>query len=312
MARSKNKKAVWVGLLMILFLVFPFVGLAQNGDYELLAPLPNLEKVSQNNPLGTYIPYIFRLAIGLAAVAAVVMIVLGGVQYMTTDAIQGKEQGKARIKNAIIGLVLVISAWLILNTINPNLLDIDLTIEPAVVSKPAGGSVQLGGEASAGTGQILQGYALTENEVQKHHEMVNDLKKYGVGINNNGKPCANGETSGCTNLVGMTSATYQGLKDLSAALGCKSGDNKECIVVTGGTEGGHRSHGPSKNPVDLRIDAVLDKYVEDYKIKTFENGKEVANPRQSTYGPVYTVKVGNRNATFLKESNPPHWHVVFE
>jgi RHS repeat-associated protein len=49
------------------------------------------------------------------------MIVIGGFQYISSDAIMKKSEGKQRIQDAVIGLVLVISAWLILNTINPNL-----------------------------------------------------------------------------------------------------------------------------------------------------------------------------------------------
>jgi hypothetical protein len=66
------------------------------------------------------------------------MIVIGGFQYISTDAIQKKSEGKERIKNAVLGLVLVISAWLILATINPNLLNINLNIESVTTTAPTG------------------------------------------------------------------------------------------------------------------------------------------------------------------------------
>jgi hypothetical protein len=96
----------------------------------------------------------------------------------------------------------------------------------------------------------------------------------------------------------MPASTYNGLKDLRAA--CPT-----CgITVSGGTEGGHKSHGPNLPPVDLRDnDTNLTNYIMNNKIKP---------PQQTTLGPIYTSKVGNRNATFLRESTPPHWHVVFE
>jgi len=61
---------------------------------------------------------------------AVIMIIWGGIQYMSTDAISGKSEAKNTIQNAIWGLLLAISAWLILNTINPDLVKFNLNIEP--------------------------------------------------------------------------------------------------------------------------------------------------------------------------------------
>ncbi|KKP56254.1 MAG: hypothetical protein UR80_C0048G0004 [Parcubacteria group bacterium GW2011_GWB1_35_5] len=111
-------------------------------DYTLLTPLPGLSKtLSGDNVLGTYLPAIFKIAIGLAVVAAVLLIVIGGIQYITTDAIQGKSQGKERIKNAIFALIFIISAWLILYTINPKLLTLNLNISPVTITAPAGGTL---------------------------------------------------------------------------------------------------------------------------------------------------------------------------
>lgn len=104
-------------------------------EYTVLAPLPGTTKAdSLKTDLPTYLPGIFNLAIGLSAAFAVFMIVLGGFQYMSTDALQKKQDGKQRIQNAIYGLFLVIGAWLILYTINPNLLKLDLNIESVSIS----------------------------------------------------------------------------------------------------------------------------------------------------------------------------------
>jgi hypothetical protein len=63
-----------------------------------------------------------KIVIGFGAVLAMVMIVMGGIEYMTDELISGKEAGKERIRNAILGLLLALGAYLILNTINPQLL----------------------------------------------------------------------------------------------------------------------------------------------------------------------------------------------
>jgi hypothetical protein len=54
------------------------------------------------------------------------MIVMGGIQYMTSELVSGKAAGKETIMQAILGLLLALGAYAILNTLNPDLLDIGL------------------------------------------------------------------------------------------------------------------------------------------------------------------------------------------
>lgn len=51
---------------------------------------------------------------------------MAGIQYMTSDFISSKEEAKNSITNVIFGLLLALGAWLILNTINPDLLNVCL------------------------------------------------------------------------------------------------------------------------------------------------------------------------------------------
>jgi len=127
MRKTILKIGIFVMLAMIILPVLK-VSAAEN-DYTVLAPLPGIGDKGGTTNLQSYIPAIFSLAIGLSAVAAVLMIVIGGFQYMSADAIMKKTAGRQRIQNAIIGLVFVITAWLILHTINPNLLTLNLNID---------------------------------------------------------------------------------------------------------------------------------------------------------------------------------------
>ena len=61
-----------------------------------------------------------------SAVLAMVMIVIGGIEYMTSELVSSKKAGIERITNAILGLLIALTAFLILNTINPNLLNVCL------------------------------------------------------------------------------------------------------------------------------------------------------------------------------------------
>ncbi len=110
------------------------------GSYTLLEPLPCSPGLTQgtnitcngnqltNPSISGYLQYMFNLFIAIAAVAAVFMIVLGGFEYMTSDAIQGKSDGKEKIGNAIKGLLMVVCSYLILRSINPQFVDIPSNI----------------------------------------------------------------------------------------------------------------------------------------------------------------------------------------
>lgn len=141
-----TKKIVFTNLLVIclVFFIFPLASLAEEltpSNYTPLAPLPGTtvtvggEEVAE---LNTYIPGIFRLTIAIAGALAIIMIVVGGVEYLSTDAISGKTEGKSKITNALIGLLLAISAFIILNTINPQILNFDLSIKrpPEILPPP--------------------------------------------------------------------------------------------------------------------------------------------------------------------------------
>jgi hypothetical protein len=91
-----------------------------DGEYNLLAPLPGMEKAPKN--IGDYFNTIFNIAIGLCAVLAVVMIVIGGIQYMGSESIFGKTEAKGQITRAILGLIIALGSFALLNTIDPNLL----------------------------------------------------------------------------------------------------------------------------------------------------------------------------------------------
>jgi hypothetical protein len=108
--------------------------------YEFLAPIPGFGVEQKDSAgvgtgrvtvdlstlsLGDYLNQIFQIALGILMVLAVIMIVVGGVQYMTSEAIFQKTEAKDTITKAVTGLILGLGIFVILNTINPRLLEID-------------------------------------------------------------------------------------------------------------------------------------------------------------------------------------------
>lgn len=299
--KNRFKKIIPLFILSFVFLFFTsfYVVNAQVSDvsdnYKLLAPIPCVggpgtcgDANIQETNLEKYIPGIFNLAIGFSAAFAVLNLVWGGFQYLSTDAIQKKSEGRGRLVHSIQGLVLVIAAWLILNTINPNLLDINLSLENLSVKAPFGDSGTISG--------YREGTPLSADQVVASDQARSVLKAAGIEVY--AGPCLVGQTKNCVNLNGLPDSASLGLLTIKNT--CPT-----CgITITGATEGGHVTHGVGKPIVDIRSsDTQLNNYI-------INNQTSV---RQTSLGPEYTVQISStQTATFLRESSPPHWHVTFK
>ena len=102
-------------------------------------PLVEIEGITSSSAtnytdlLVQYAKGLYRMGVGLAAALAVMMLIFGGFEYATTDAIGGKEEGKEKIRNAIGGLLLALFSFLILQTIDQRLINLNLDLGDDVV-----------------------------------------------------------------------------------------------------------------------------------------------------------------------------------
>ncbi len=91
-------------------------------DESYLAPLPGLSNATPpENRLKGFLQGLFQVLIIIAGILAVIMIVIGAITYLSTDAFSGKSEGKEMMLNAVFGLILALGGWIIINTINPKL-----------------------------------------------------------------------------------------------------------------------------------------------------------------------------------------------
>lgn len=97
-------------------------------------PLVNLP--DQSGPIDTsgtnlskYLSGLYAFGVAAAAGLAVIMVILGGIQYITSVAGEGKSGGKQRITSAILGLLLALGSYIILNTINKDLLKLSFDLK---------------------------------------------------------------------------------------------------------------------------------------------------------------------------------------
>lgn len=114
---------------LILSCLFVFVPMVYVGAAEPLTYVPLEGKAFEGffdsgakaGDLGQFLGALFKFGLAIAAALAVVMIVWGGVEIMLSDSVMTKTDGKKRVEDAIWGLLLALVSWLILWTINPDL-----------------------------------------------------------------------------------------------------------------------------------------------------------------------------------------------
>ncbi len=97
-------------------------------------PIPGVELSSAFRESGTltipwlaqYVGGVYTFLLSIAGMVAGVMMVIGGFQYVTSGGDKTRiSAGKQRIVNALTGLVLAFSSYVILYTINPNLVSFE-------------------------------------------------------------------------------------------------------------------------------------------------------------------------------------------
>ncbi len=266
--------------------------------YCALSPLPGVSDVTGKTNLNTYIKGMFQLAIGLAGVLAVLRIITGGITYMTTEAFEGKSDAKDTIRDAIVGLLLAISAYTILATVNPKLVNFEFGIEGLRLGPPISSNGGTGVVAGPSAGKVWGDSG--GDSIDRNH-----LKNVGIIFNNFN--CVRVGDTGCTSVLDIGPTVINGLETLKKSCG-------SCTVrITGGTEywlHGNRSteidknptaHKPGGNVVDLSLDPALQAFLKKNGAPTTNSG---CAPGDEKY--VYN------NDTYVKETpNLDHWHVCF-
>ena len=147
-------------ILIVVVLLLPTDVQAQT--METFKQLPFWDKTGS----ASYIEALYKLAISLAAVLVVLRLIWAGVQYMLSEMVTSKQKAKETIQSALLGLLIILGAVTILNTINPRLTNLDVIGSGPTVAVSGGevkpfrvnlkvGDVLSVGEISAGCSGIL-------------------------------------------------------------------------------------------------------------------------------------------------------------
>lgn len=146
-------KKTLFAILLVATLGLPFFAHADVPPFQPIVPIPNITTVDGGVTFSQYVNEIFKISISLGAILAVLMIVYGGFEYMTSEALGGKKGGLSKIQNAFLGLLLLVSVVIILQIINPCILEISVfTREGGTCSPPTVAPALTNATQSGGTG----------------------------------------------------------------------------------------------------------------------------------------------------------------
>jgi hypothetical protein len=265
--------------------------------YTLLAPLPcdssttpgcvdgqlrTYDPNASENNIGSYLNLMIKIFIGICAVLAVIMIVMGGVEYMTSELVGNKEHGKNQITHAIFGLILALAAWTIINQINPDILKTDLkNLTTQTVE------VDLNADVPQTYDPVTKKYPGGYTYGNPWDDTVAPLATLPYGVTVYNRQCTFLGDTGCTSTRGLDVKPVQAIQ-----YGCKC-----ALQISGGTESwlhggktGNTTHALGSGTVDLLPSTELNRYI--------------AGDKPLTYFARYTN--GIDGISYLWESN--HWH----
>jgi len=179
---------------------------------------------------GAYIKNLYTIGVGIAGVLAVIMIIIGGIEFITSAANpSGRTDARKRIWAAVGGLLIALLSYIILNTINPNLVKFDISIGGTGGGAPSSASGGGGGTLTGGSPPLASsgaGSGLSDEVVRA------ELAKNNVKWNND---CVNGNTGTCFN--GLHPTLINEMTSLQENIGCADPTAcKSYVIATGATE----------------------------------------------------------------------------
>src|SRR3989338_3008258 len=285
--------------LASVFILLPSAAFAQTTGQVDFTNVPDIA-----SPQGTagagfigWIQSFYQFSLIAGVFLAVVVIAWAGLRYaLAAGNPSGQSDARDQILQALLGLILLFGAYLILYTINPNLINLSLpTLSSVSVSAPAAtrGGTPVGSTGGWGTGGSYDGGAGGTSGGAGASSCFNCLTDAQVrqSFGQNGIQIKTG--AGAARVEGLQQSIVNAVLDLKS--NCPSCE----IMVTEGTGGGHQtgtySHANGYK-VDLRLNDTLNRYLE--KSENFVGVR-------SDGAPMYR---GPGGAIYAKEHN--HWDVV--
>ncbi len=251
----KNKKLI-IFAIVSNFILSVNLALAAY-SYTPMEKIPGFEGEPTDFP--NFLLSITKFAIWTIGIAALLMITIGGFWYMTSAGnVSQAETAKRIITDAILGLIIALSAWLLLFVINPDLVKVNIVFKPvAAPQNPPSPTIPLDSSEKPPTGIISWP---TSELTPKDSDLRLQLAE--IGINVNKSNCTYVNQKNCTSLDGLP-ININKFKSIKSRIGE--------FTITGGTEYWlHKSHGPGKPIIDIwpsvpknQWDNILNKLIQE-------------------------------------------------
>lgn len=217
---------------------------------------------------------VLKWLIGVLFVVFAILIAVGGFEMVTSGGNPAaKTSAKSKITNALIGILILLAGWLLVDTLIRGLLSdgsgkIDgrfwYEVEcvgqnvPTLVREADDPSYTYDkepGNSSGGAGSTIPP-PTGGSSIPAHDAAWAMLNPDGFSIVSSGN-CVDPSKSRCTSLAGVRDTTISRLNQLQSAAG-------EKLVITGGTETGHATMPYSHSngyKIDLRPSTKLNEYI---------------------------------------------------
>ncbi|MEI9966467.1 MAG: hypothetical protein WDN67_02305 [Candidatus Moraniibacteriota bacterium] len=227
-------------------------------------PLENIPFLESTGDFSAYFKGVYQLALVLIVLSAIFMLTVGGFMYLTSAGnTSSVSSAKKVLRDSLLGLVLALAAVLILNIINPDLTNLSIqSLSPVSLGGGGTGSDGGGGGSSGGGSGSFAAKEFSGAQVETDASARTKLQQNGIGVNK--ANCSSSGQTNCTSLDGIPSSTIAWLIDVKRECGCN-------LVVTGGTEAGHATHGPGRAAVDIGRNPVLAFMQKQSKIDSSKN-----------------------------------------
>ena len=136
-AKKRMNILILVTFLALLPLLFALPVFAQN--YVSLSGIPQIEGNANNRDLSGLLKAIYLIVVSVGSLLAVIKIAIAGVKYSMSEVVTSKQDAKNDIIGALFGLAILLLPYVVLSTIYPGLVNLDIlrNVSPAVNTNPS-------------------------------------------------------------------------------------------------------------------------------------------------------------------------------
>lgn len=274
-------------ILGVLFAVIPVIALAWNIGDRLVPCGTSTSPDAKCNLCHLFVlgqNIVDFLTKVIAPSLAVLAFAWAGFKILISGGSPGKRQeGIKIIRDTVIGLLIVFGAWIIIN---------ELLLFFANSLYKTGGAMPW--DTITCIAPVTIAPLVPSVAYDKEGSERIALNAAGIAVKTNYCTTFDGPAC-CTTVATLNPSAITALINLKN--NCGAGCN---VTVSGGTERVcHTTHGPNTSIVDLRLDAVLDNYIQN----TLAGGTWAPHTLGRLYAGIYLLE--------YKNNVPDHWHIAF-